>query len=173
MLMDPPVAAALIAAVASLGVAIWTAVYSRRNTADLERLKRALALEDEELRTVTQFLRNAATEIQAFRDAVQMVLRAPAGTMSTEAAILTLRAGWDRYSATYRDYVGAVPLDISGLTHDVKQQMFACVRDVERGLTEETRRRLEDRHVDLRLIEAKLVGIRLELLRGYTKSGQP
>lgn len=162
--MPPPVVAALLAALASLVVALFSAAYTRRNTLDVERLKRRLDVASDEVKGTLQFLKDANGGIQQFRDALRMIVSAPEGTLSPEAAVAELRAAANKYEEVYRGSVGTLDAETSSLTHLAKSVMFGCVQQAQGGLDSD---RLENVRHDLQVLQSELLALRMEHLSRY------
>ncbi|HEX8169641.1 MAG TPA: hypothetical protein VF824_03775 [Thermoanaerobaculia bacterium] len=168
-----PLLTAIAGAVSAIVVAYFTALFAGRRESKGDRRQHAVQVEHDEAMLLAQFLKSAATEIQTFRDTLQMIVRAPAGTISAESVVEDIKAAGAGYIRLYREYVGAVPSSVAALTHEVKNVILACEDRVrEAPFARETLLFLDDAWQELRLTESKIVAIRLEHLQRYTRAAE-
>jgi hypothetical protein len=116
--MTSAILAALIAAATSLIVS--TVVAFR-----LERMKRSVALEDDDTRKALEFLGKSVEVLQEYRDKLAMIAAAPPGSLSIESAIALLGESTDSFSTFYKSVLPIAPHLIAKQTHDVKNILFS------------------------------------------------
>lgn len=168
-----PLLTGIAGVVSAVVVAYFTTVFARRRDSAVERRNRTTQVEHDEAILLAQFLKSAATAIQNFRDTLQMVVRAPKGTISADSVVENIHMAGDAYIRLYREHVGAVPPELAALTHDVKNVILDCYDSVrDEPLEVSTLRYLQEVRQELRLVETKIAAARLEHLQRYTRAGQ-
>jgi hypothetical protein len=164
------VAVALIAAIASLIVSSVIAIR-------VERIRKSITLEDEDVRKTLDFLGRTVELLQEYRDELAMIGHAPEGTLSVESAVEMLGETRAAFAGAYRSGVAVVPRSCARLAHDVKNMLNdvtdALVTELRmHGFSGELTRRVERERQNLRDYQVLLTDARLEIrVHGISGSG--